>query len=452
MALTYGFYNSLNGDRKYNALQFTSIFDGIIRDGIFMYVGNQMVVKTANDGMQVNIQTGRAWFDHSWTLIDTVYPLVLPNPEVLLDKYVAVVLETNQSQGVRANSIKYVAGSPAVNPQYPALINTSAIHQHPLAYVRIRAGASVISQGDIRNMVGTSSCPYVTGPLETVNADNLIAQWNGQWNDFMTADRNQFNTFMSNSNSEFRNMINADTTEFRNMINADKSEWNSMISADEAQWNAFVRDATNEFRNMIDADNTAFNQLLSGSSSRFNDFLNASDTIFNTFMDQHNEGFNQFVDVKNDEFEDAMDEMRGDFSSFWTDFKRGMVEYLREQEDIWQTWFNKIQGQLSDDAATNLQRQIDALSFVFVLGKRAVLGITASAIHERVVFGTYGSVAGERVFITAPYRETVYVYDETAVLNTVATTLDDVAAFGPYGGKTGESVVVSAPTHNPQDF
>lgn len=425
MALTYGFYNSLNGDRKYNALQFTSIFDGIIRDGIFMTVGNQMTVKTANSGMQVNVQTGRAWFDHSWTLIeDAVYPLVLPNPEVLLDKYVAVVLETNSNTGVRANSIKYVAGQPATNPQYPTLINSGNIHQHPLAYVRIRAGATSISQGDIRSMVGTSSCPYVTAPLETINADNLLRQWETQFSEMMSADR----------------------TQWSNMISANTTQWNSMISADEAQWNRFVTDATSEFRAMINADNTEFNQMMSQDRAAFQSFLTASDNVFNTFMEQHNQGFNDFVDAKNEEFEDQMNDMRTDFNSFWDEFKRGMVEYLQAQEDIWETWFHRIQGQLSDDAATNLQRQIDALAFVYILGERAVLGITASAIHERVIFGTYGSVVGERVLITAPYRDTVYVQDDRAYLSTTATALDgNRAAFGPYGGKTGETVIVSAP-------
>ena len=30
MAFTYGFFNSLNGDRKYTAEQLSSIFDGLI--------------------------------------------------------------------------------------------------------------------------------------------------------------------------------------------------------------------------------------------------------------------------------------------------------------------------------------------------------------------------------------------------------------------------------------
>ena len=36
MSLTSGFFDSLNGDRKYNTLQLSSIFDGIISEGVCM--------------------------------------------------------------------------------------------------------------------------------------------------------------------------------------------------------------------------------------------------------------------------------------------------------------------------------------------------------------------------------------------------------------------------------
>jgi hypothetical protein len=82
-----------------------------------------------------------------------------------------------------------------------------------------------------------------------------------------------------------------------------------------------------------------------------------------------------------------------------------LEEYLSTQNEIWEAWFQRIQGQLSDDAATNLQRQIDAISYVYVLGKRAILGITASPVHKMAIFGPYGAVTGEKAIISAPSWE-----------------------------------------------
>ena len=64
MALTYGFYNSQNGDRTYDAADISSIFDGV-NDGVFMSIGDAFIVSAAN-GMQVTVGSGRA-SDHTWT-------------------------------------------------------------------------------------------------------------------------------------------------------------------------------------------------------------------------------------------------------------------------------------------------------------------------------------------------------------------------------------------------
>lgn len=68
MSVTSGFFDSSGGDRKYNTEQMSSIFDGILKDGVYLSILNQFKV-TPNVGMQITVDTGRAWFDHTWTLI-----------------------------------------------------------------------------------------------------------------------------------------------------------------------------------------------------------------------------------------------------------------------------------------------------------------------------------------------------------------------------------------------
>ena len=52
MSVTYGFYNSKNRDRRYDAIQMSSIFDGIIRDGVLQHYGTGMMVKES-EGMDI---------------------------------------------------------------------------------------------------------------------------------------------------------------------------------------------------------------------------------------------------------------------------------------------------------------------------------------------------------------------------------------------------------------
>lgn len=204
MALTYGFYNSLNGDRRYNAEQMSEIFDGILIDGIIPSIGQLFVVKTANNRMQITVGTGRAWFDHTWTKNDAVMILVVTASDVTRPRYDAVVLEVNHE--TRINSIKLVKGEPAVNAVKPILVNNDKVHQYPLAYVLVRAGTSEIKASDIENTVGRSPTPFATGVLETAPLDDLWNQWKGEFTDWFDNIKAQLS---GNIATNLQNQINA---------------------------------------------------------------------------------------------------------------------------------------------------------------------------------------------------------------------------------------------------
>ena len=74
--VTSGFYDSLNHDRRYSSIQFGSIFDGVIQDGVFQHVGSRLMV-SQNSGMMISVGTGRAWFNHTWTYNDSILPLTV---------------------------------------------------------------------------------------------------------------------------------------------------------------------------------------------------------------------------------------------------------------------------------------------------------------------------------------------------------------------------------------
>lgn len=180
MALTYGFYDSLNHDRLYNAQQMSAIFDGIINDGVFMSVGNQLHT-VAGSGMQVIVKSGRAWFNSTWTLNDQEYPLTISAADVLLTRIDAVVLEVNSEQATRANSLKIVKGIPASTPVKPTLTNTSTVHQHALAYVTVAKNTTAITNSMIEIVVGKTETPYVTAILQTTDITDLFNQWEDQF-------------------------------------------------------------------------------------------------------------------------------------------------------------------------------------------------------------------------------------------------------------------------------
>lgn len=202
MSVTYGFYNSLNGDRKYNAIQMGSIFDGLIGDGVFATVGNALVVKAAN-GNTVNVDTGKAWFNHTWTVNDAILPIELPEADILLDRIDAVVLEVNASPMVRQNTIKFLKGTASSTPKRPAMENSEEVHQYPLCYIYRKYGTTAIAQADITPMVGSEETPFVTALLQTVSLDVLLGKWQDELDQFVDNQTQEIDTWVANEESEF---------------------------------------------------------------------------------------------------------------------------------------------------------------------------------------------------------------------------------------------------------
>ena len=202
MSVTYGFYNSLNGDRKYDAIQLSSLFDGLIVDGVFVSIGTCFAVK-AKGGLTVDVGIGKAWFNHTWTLNDAVLPLEAPISEVLLDRIDAVVLEVDSSESVRANSIKFIQGTPSSQPVRPTMASSETLHQYPLCYIYRAAGSTEITQADITNMVGTEETPFITGILQTISLDELLGQWQNELDQFISSEQSDFTDWMNDEKNEY---------------------------------------------------------------------------------------------------------------------------------------------------------------------------------------------------------------------------------------------------------
>lgn len=307
MSFTYGFYNSVNNDRVYDAEQFSSIFDGIINDGIYMSIGGKMYVK-ANEGMTLKISSGRAWFNHTWSYNDSDTNITLDNSDALLNRIDAIVLEINRSTNVRANSFKVIKGTPATRPSRPALTNTTNIKQYPLAYVRVGAGVTSITQANITNMVGTSQTPFVTGIIETISITDLVEQW-----------ETQFNQWMAN-------------------IEAENDEWT---------------------------------------------------------QEQH----------------DAFEDWSSEFVSEMTAFKE-------TQQAAFTTWFNQMKGQLSEDAAGNLQNEIDAIN------------ATINALPQKATSSQASAGTSDNTYMT-PSKVNTFYANKKATTSQATTGTDDITYITP---------------------
>lgn len=245
MSVSSGFFNSLNGDRKYNAAQMSAIFDGLIIDGVFASIGTAFAVKAAG-GLTVNVGIGKAWFDHTWTVNDSILPMTAPEAEVLLDRIDAVVLEVNGMESVRENTIKFVKGNPSSAPSRPTLTNEGNVHQYPLCYIYRKYGTAVINQADITPMVGTESTPFVTGILQTISLDELLGKWQDELDRFTDARSQEVDDWIAQEESDF-------TTWFNNMkadLQQEQAVLDQWIASEQADFLAWY----NQMKDLLSGD------------------------------------------------------------------------------------------------------------------------------------------------------------------------------------------------------
>lgn len=175
MAITYGFFNSLNGDRKYNSDQISEYFDGMISDGVFANVGDALQVK-AGTGMEVWVQSGRAFINSRWLKNDAVYNITLNPCHVTLNRYTAIVIRLDVS--ARTINIVAIDGENATTPIKPSMTNSATIKELCLAYIYVGAGVTAITQANIEDTrANTDICGWVTGIVKQVDTSELFLQW-----------------------------------------------------------------------------------------------------------------------------------------------------------------------------------------------------------------------------------------------------------------------------------
>lgn len=191
MSVTSGFFNSENGDRKYNAEHFGSIFAGIIRDGVFANypnTGDELKVTVVSGAMKVQVGPGRCWFKNTWLDNNSNLQFNVPAADSNQARTDAVVVDVNLTNKVRKNDIEYITGQ--LGGGNPTLANGDGHYQYVLAYVNVPAGATAPT---VVGQVGVNKpTPYITGPLQTVSADNVLAQWRDAVNNQITSELSEY--------------------------------------------------------------------------------------------------------------------------------------------------------------------------------------------------------------------------------------------------------------------
>ena len=182
MAVTYGFFDSINGDRTYNADQISDYFLKLISNGVFATPSNAMQVQAA-PGLSVNVSAGWGFIQCKWVNNDNNYNVQLDAADSTFARIDRIVLKLDRSHEHRYITIEAKTGTPAATPEPPELTRSGDVYELSLAQVAVAAGATTITQAEITDeRADTSVCGYVTGLIDQIDTTNLFAQFTSAFN------------------------------------------------------------------------------------------------------------------------------------------------------------------------------------------------------------------------------------------------------------------------------
>lgn len=217
MAVTCGFFNSVDGDRLYNADQMSTYFEGLISDGVYENVGDRLQV-TADAGMTVNVGTGRAIVKTHWVKNDAALALTVGASDVQKNRIDAVVVRYNATN--REITINIKPGTPTEGTAEPPERSTGAdVYELVLAYISVPKTVTTITQSMITDMRPSGLCGWITGIIDQVDTSDLYSQWSTAYASYYTRSTAILNAYFAAKRAEFETwfehltqQLNVDTT------------------------------------------------------------------------------------------------------------------------------------------------------------------------------------------------------------------------------------------------
>lgn len=199
MAITYGFFNSVNDDRLYNAETFNTYFEGLIsQNGIYENVDNCLAVSAGSEGLSVIVASGKAIVNSHWVRLSAAETLTLATAHNLFNRYDMVSLRWNSS--TRDITLQVTTGTPASTPVRPTPVNNDNQSEIVLAYVLVPANATAVTTANIYDQrANTAICGYITGLIKQVDIADLFAQYAARF----AALENQLSNWQETSRETF---------------------------------------------------------------------------------------------------------------------------------------------------------------------------------------------------------------------------------------------------------
>ena len=212
MAIRSGFFNSISGDRVYNATNFAEYFSTFVGNGVFAQPANGLQV-VSNSNLSLIVRAGKAWINGYYLVNDSNHTITLDAADSTLNRIDRIVVRLDFT--TRLISITVKKGTPGSAATAQGLQRDANAYELCLADVYIAAGATQILQTNITDQrFNTSLCGIVKGLIDQIDTTDLFAQYNTAFNNWFATITNILN---SNAAGNLQNQITAIDTRLKKL-------------------------------------------------------------------------------------------------------------------------------------------------------------------------------------------------------------------------------------------
>lgn len=201
MTIYSGIFNSVNGDRKYNAWWFAKYFATFIGNGVFPNPSSNLQV-AAYQNMKIVVKPGSGWIDGYFIFSDGDHVLSLDVADGVLKRIDRVVMRLNHL--TRKIEIVVKKGTFASSPVAPTLQRDTDAYELALADVLINNGATQITQANITDQrLNSAVCGIVHGTVNQVDTTTIFNQYQAWFNDIKGSVAGELVAFQEIQEQEF---------------------------------------------------------------------------------------------------------------------------------------------------------------------------------------------------------------------------------------------------------
>ncbi|MEK5390219.1 hypothetical protein NSQ59_07515 [Margalitia sp. FSL K6-0131] len=229
MPIRSGFFNSVNGDRRYQADFFAMFFGTLIGNGVFPNPSTGLQV-LANQNMTVTIKPGKGWINGYFFVNDSDYNLTIENADGVLNRIDRIVLQLNFLNREIVPVVK--KGTFASSPVAPTLKRDADAYEIALADIYVGKGVLSISQANITDVrLNKDLCGIVKGLIDQVDTTTIFNQYQAWFANITGSTQTEIDTWKTQQEQDFDTWEEGRKSEFQTWFDSIQSILDGDVAA-----------------------------------------------------------------------------------------------------------------------------------------------------------------------------------------------------------------------------